>query len=56
MQEFYDLAKKGDLTRVDLVLKDVSQGNISNLQPDTTVANLAKLAPEASKEDIALHL
>ena len=53
MQEFYDLAKKGDLTRVDLVLKDVSQGSISNLQPDTTVANLAKLDPQASKEDIA---
>ena len=56
MQEFYDLAKQGDLTRVDLVLKDVSQGNISNLQPDTTVANLAKLVPEASKEDIALGI
>ena len=53
MQEFYDLAEKGDLTRVDLVLKDVSQGSISNLQPDTTVANLAKLDPQASKEDIA---
>lgn len=56
MQEFYDLANKGDLSRVDLVLKDVSQGNISNLQPDTTVANLAKLAPDASKEDIALGI
>ena len=53
MQEFYALAQKGDLTRVDLVLKDVTQGNISNLQPDTTVANLAKLDPQTSKEDIA---
>ena len=56
MQEFYDLANKGDLSRVDLVLKDVSQGNISNLKPETTVANLAKLAPDASREDIALGI
>ena len=53
MQEFYALAQKGDLTRGDLVLKDVTQGNISNLQPDTTVANLAKLDPQTSREDIA---
>ena len=56
MQEFYDLANKGDLSRVDLVLKDVTQGNISNLKPETTVANLAKLAPDASREDIALGI
>ena len=56
MQEFYDLANKGDLSRVDLVLKDVSRGSISNLQPDTTVANLAKLAQNASREDIALGI
>ena len=37
-------AKNGDLSKVDLILSDVCSGTISNLNPDTTVANLYKAA------------
>ena len=56
MREFVDFAQKGDLTRVDLVLKDVSRGTVSNLKPDTTVANFGKLNALSSKEDVALGI
>lgn len=53
MEQFYRLAEKGDLTKVDLVLADITDGPISNLRPETTVANLGKLTAETSREDIA---
>ena len=53
MDKFYKLAEAGDLTKVDLVLADISSSTISNLRPDTTVANLGKLNAETPKEDIA---
>lgn len=56
MQKFYDFASKGDLTRVDLVLQDVSQGTVSNLKPDTTVANFGKLTADTRNEDRALGI
>ncbi len=42
IKELSELAKSGDLNGVDLTLADVCEGTISNLNPDTTVANLAK--------------
>lgn len=56
MQQFYDFASKGDLTRVDLVLQDVSEGTVSNLKPETTVANFGKLDAETATEDRALGI
>lgn len=56
MQQFYDFASKGDLTRVDLVLKDVSSGTVSNLKPETTVANFGKLNAQTLTEDRALGI
>ena len=54
-QKLRELAKGGDLSESDLTLKDVCEGTISNLQADTTVANLAKAAG-ASDESIARGL
>lgn len=54
--QFYKLAEQGDLEKVDIVLADISEGTVSNLRPDTTVANLGKLTASSSKEDVALGL
>lgn len=48
-------ALQGDLKNCDLVLGDVCNGTISNLNSDTTIANLAK-ADTAGDEDLALGL
>ena len=53
MQSYYELAGKGDLIKVDLVLSDISRDTVSNLRPDTTVANLGKLTEQTSREDMA---
>ncbi|MDO4853179.1 MAG: ECF transporter S component [Clostridia bacterium] len=47
-----ELAKAGALGDIDLTLADVCEGTISNLRPETTVANLAK-AGTASDEALA---
>ena len=52
---FAELAAKGNLKEVDLTLADVCQGTISNLRPETTVANLCK-ADTASDASLALGL
>ncbi|MBR0081305.1 MAG: ECF transporter S component [Clostridia bacterium] len=46
------MAEAGVLEEVDLTLRDVCRGTISNLKPETTVANLAK-AGTASDEALA---
>ena len=53
LDQFYKLAEKGDLMKVDLVLADISATTVSNLRPDTTVANLGKLTVDSPREDIA---
>lgn len=49
------LAERGDTANCDLQLRDVCEGTISNLKPDTTVANLQK-AGGADDASIALGL
>lgn len=55
VNELMALAKEGRLENVDLLLRDVCSGTISNLQPDSTVANLSKLST-ASRADTALGI
>lgn len=55
LNELMALARQGDLANVDLLLKDVCSGTISNLTETTTVANLQKLA-NASEADTALGI
>ena len=51
------LAKKGDLSKVDLRIGDISRKNLSpSLFPDTTAANFGKLSDLAEKEDLALGI
>ena len=53
VEQYRALAEKGDVTKVDLVLADISQETVSNLRPDTTVANLGKLSAATAREDAA---
>jgi len=56
MEGLQRLAAEGDLHEIDLQLMDVCEGTISNLTPDTTVANMAKLTANSGKEDAAAGL
>ncbi len=47
-------AAKGDLSRVDLSVGDISPRVIPGLPPDTTAANFAKMADNATDDDKAM--
>lgn len=55
-EEFGELLKGGDLSKVDLTIGDVSGGSISMLSKDVTSANFGKVMPDARPEDFALGL
>jgi type II pantothenate kinase len=48
------IAEKGDLTKVDLTIQDISKEIIPKLPPLTTASNFGHVKSEATKEDIAL--
>jgi len=54
--EIAELVSLGDLSKVDLVIGDITTDEIPGLPFDTTACNFGKLKVEASKEDIALGL
>lgn len=54
--EFRELAKKGDLSNIDLQIKDVSPVELPNLQMDTTAANFGKVKDDPEKADLAAGL
>jgi type II pantothenate kinase len=56
MEELQRLAALGDLHEIDLQLMDVCEGTISNLKPNTTVANMSKLGANSRPEDLAAGL
>ncbi|MDD3346929.1 BadF/BadG/BcrA/BcrD ATPase family protein [Oscillibacter sp.] len=47
------LAEQGDLGKVDLTIKDLSQNPAATLDPDLTAANFGNLAEDASPADLA---
>ena len=51
-----NLARKGNLKRIDLTVKDIVGKGIGNLPPHATAANFGKLSDEANGHDIALGL
>ncbi|MDR1067199.1 MAG: type II pantothenate kinase [Clostridiales bacterium] len=51
-----ELAKKGDLSNIDLMVKDISKEEIPGLAPDATASNFGKISDIASKNDIALGM
>lgn len=53
VNEFLELADKGDINNTDLLIKDISKTNIDYLAGDVTVANMAKLSRKSTPEDYA---
>jgi type II pantothenate kinase len=51
-----DLAKGGKLDRVDLLLEDITETDISFLNRSATAANFGKMLDSAENSDIALAL
>lgn len=51
-----ELAQKGDLKQVDLLVEDISEQGISFLDPKATAANFGKMLDSATKEDFALGI
>jgi type II pantothenate kinase len=50
------MASKGDLSRIDLTVRDIAGGPIGDLPPNTTAANFGKVSADASPEDKALAI
>ncbi len=50
------LARKGDLRRIDLSVRDIAGGAIGDLPPGTTAANFGKVSADATPEDKALAI
>ncbi len=55
-EHILELAQKGDLSQVDLLIEDISDESISFLNPKTTAANFGKMLDTATKEDFALGI
>lgn len=53
IEAFLDLAAKGDLSKADLQIRDISKTDIDNLYADATAANMAKLNENSSLSDYA---
>ncbi len=50
------LASEGDLSKVDLTVREISRGEIPTLPPETTAANFGSIKSTARKQDVALGL
>jgi type II pantothenate kinase len=50
------MAKKGNLRRVDLTVRDIAGGPVGDLPPGTTAANFGKISADATPEDKALAI
>lgn len=53
VNEFMELATKGDINRTDLLIKDISKSNIDYLIGEVTAANMAKIDRDSRPEDYA---
>lgn len=53
-ENIIDLASRGDITKVDLLIEDIYDTDISFLDKKATAANFGKMSESASKEDYAL--
>lgn len=50
------MAEKGDLKKIDLMVKDITAERLSNLTPEVTAANFGKISDLATKNDLALGI
>lgn len=51
---FMELADKGDMNNVDLLIKDISKSDIGELIGEASAANMAKITRDSRPEDYAL--
>jgi type II pantothenate kinase len=56
IEKMEEMARKGDLSRVDLTVRDIAGGPIGDLDPNTTAANFGKIGSDATPEDKALAI
>ncbi|MCL2342061.1 MAG: pantothenate kinase [Firmicutes bacterium] len=54
--EIVELASKGDISKVDLTIGDITKEKIPNLPADITAVNFGKLSKGAGEADIALGI
>ena len=52
-RQIRDLARQGDLSRVDLLIRDITPHPAATLDPGLTAANFGNLAEDASPADLA---
>lgn len=55
-EHILELAQVGDLTKVDLLIEDISHSDISFLDKKSTAANFGKMLDSAKREDFALGI
>ena len=56
LETLQSMAAKGDLSRVDLTVEDITGGPVGNLPPGATASNFGKLGTDATPEDKAKAL
>ncbi len=56
LQTLEALAERGDLSRIDLTVRDIAGGPLGDLQPGATAANFGKIGADATNEDKALAI
>ena len=56
LSDIIQLAEKGELNRVDLLMEDIMETDLSFLNKESTASNFGKMLDTARKEDIALAL
>lgn len=55
-EHILELAQEGDITKVDLLIEDISDLEISFLDRKSTASNFGKMLDSAKKEDLALGI
>ncbi len=56
IDDVIDFAKEGDLSKIDIMVSEITKAKIKTLSPDATAANFAKMDDLATKNDIALGI
>ncbi|MDC7124838.1 MAG: pantothenate kinase [Spirochaetales bacterium] len=56
LKNIMNLASKGDINQIDLLIGDIMENNLNFLNPETTAANFGKLLDTAKDEDMALGI
>ncbi|MDR0378012.1 MAG: pantothenate kinase [Spirochaetaceae bacterium] len=56
LNDVMELAERGNLNQVDLLMEDIMDMNLSFLNPESTASNFGKMLDTARNEDIALGI